>query len=49
MVNGVSHIDAFKELYQLLVSDVSKHRGKLKNSPIESIQASFEEGIPVES
>ena len=44
------NIDDFKELYPLLVFDVSKQRERLKNSLIDNrIRASFKEGIPVES
>ena len=43
-------IDDFKELYPLLVFDVSKKRERLKNSPIDiRRRASFKEEIPVES
>ena len=43
-------IHDFKEIYHLLVFDVSEQRERLKNSPIDiRIRAYFEEGIPLES
>ena len=42
-------IDDFKEIYPLLVFDVSKQRERLKNSPIDiRIRASFRDAIPNE-